>query len=96
MANASVVRDVSKMQNLKALDPRTRHLALALACLIGERRSDCRLHIRYARDLGVTSDEIMHLAYLSIPAIGLWRAAAAARDVAEFLAAEEQVGQPTA
>ena len=73
-----------------AKHPRTRssytRLALALAYLIGEQRSNCQLNIRYAQNLGVTSDEIMQLVYLSIPAMGLWRATAAPREMAEFLA----------
>ena len=82
----SGARDVSTMRNIPELDPRTRRLALALAYLIGEQRSNCELNIRYAQNLGVTSDEIMQLVYLSIPAMGLWRATAAAREMAEFLA----------
>ena len=89
----SGARDVSTMRNIPELDPRTRHLALALAYLIGEQRSNCELNIRYAQNLGVTSDEILQLVYLSIPAMGLWRAVAAARDVAEFLASTRVTAQ---
>ena len=86
MASGSFARENSTMRNIKSLDPRTRHLLLALVYLIGEQRSNYQLHIRYAQELGVTCDEIMQLVYLSTGAIGLWRATAAARDVAEFLA----------
>ncbi len=74
------------MPNVKTLDAATRHLALALACLIGEQRSACYLHLRQARAYGVSDDEIMQLVQLAIPAVGLWRASAFAREVADFLA----------
>jgi len=39
----------------------------------------------------VSDDEIMQLVYLAIPALGLWRASAFAREIADFLAGRGQL-----